>query len=93
MTQIKNKPVHSIRVGLLQAAIWENPTAASPFSVTLERRYRLRGTDEWKGTSSLRADDLLNAAKLLSDCWRWIGARSRETRGSTSDTSNAEAAA
>lgn len=60
-----NRPVHRIRLGFCQAAIWENEGEfGARYSVSLERLY----TDEegnWQYTRSFNASDLPNLAALL----------------------------
>ncbi|HZW30515.1 MAG TPA: hypothetical protein VFF52_07370 [Isosphaeraceae bacterium] len=60
-----NRPVHRIRLGSCQAAIWENEGEYGVrYSVSLERLY----TDEegnWQYTRTFNASDLPNLAALL----------------------------
>lgn len=62
-----NAPVQKFRIGLVNAAVWKNDDA---YSVTLTRSYK-DGAD-WKQTTSLFPDDLLNGARLLQRCEDWI---------------------
>lgn len=61
----KPKPLHTIRVGFIHAAIWSNPGQHGPFyNVTIERRFR--GSDEqWQSSGSFSRDDLLIVAKVV----------------------------
>ncbi len=57
------KPVHTIRQGLVQAAIWQNEHDNNTyFTVTFERRYK--DGDQWKSTQGFGRDDLLVLAKI-----------------------------
>jgi hypothetical protein len=59
-----NPPVAKLRVGLINASIWERDTDKGSFhSVTFERRYR-DGDGNWKTSHSYDAQDLLTLAKL-----------------------------
>src|SRR5665213_2396302 len=62
--EAKKSPVSKVRVGLISASIWENPTEKGKFyNVTFERRYR-DGEGNWKATHSYGLDDLLTLAKV-----------------------------
>jgi hypothetical protein len=57
-------PVAKLRLGLIQASLWERSTDKGTFySVTFERRYR-NAQSEWASTYSYDGDDLLLLAKL-----------------------------
>jgi hypothetical protein len=63
-TEPGKPPVAKLRLGLIQASIWERSTDKGAFySVTFERRYR-NAQSEWASTHSYDADDLLLLAKL-----------------------------
>ena len=58
-------PIDHIRLGAIQAAIWSNDTENGPrFSVTVERMYRERESNEWKYSGTFNRDDLLTLAKV-----------------------------
>lgn len=53
----KNKPEHTINVGLVQITIWNNKTDKGSFkTITINRSYK--DGDDWKTTNSLKANDL-----------------------------------
>jgi hypothetical protein len=57
-------PVEKLRLGLINASIWERTTDNGTFhSVTFERRYR-DSKGDWHSTHSYEASDLLLLAKL-----------------------------
>ena len=61
--QTTNQPADRVRLGSVQAAIWENEGPNGPFySATIERSYR--DGEEWKTTSSFGRDDLLVVSKI-----------------------------
>ena len=63
-TEAAKPPVAKIRLGLLQASIWERSGEKGSFhSVSFERRYR-DSQGKWQSTHSYGADDLLSLAKL-----------------------------
>ena len=63
---MNNKPVHTIKFGLVEAAIWENALedGKKVYNVTISRSFKPDG-GEWSNTSSLRRSDLPLAAKAL----------------------------
>ena len=67
----QNKPIYSIREGILDLAVWP---AAKPFgsrNVTLRRR--LRGPDDtWVNSPTLTEFDLSLAVRLLLDAHTWL---------------------
>ena len=57
-------PISKLRIGLINANIWQRTTGEDTFySVSFERRYR-DGEGHWKSTHSYDADHLLILAKL-----------------------------
>lgn len=57
-------PVAKIRLGLINANIWQRNTGEDVFySVTFDRRYRDK-QGEWRSTQSYNADNLLTLSKL-----------------------------
>jgi hypothetical protein len=64
-TETAKPPVAKLRLGLLNATIWERTTEKGSFhSVTFERRYR-DGEGNWHTTHSYDVNDLLTLAKLV----------------------------
>jgi hypothetical protein len=67
----KAKPVHSVRIGRIKAAIWANQTEnGTMHNVTVTRSYRADET--WKDSASFGRDDLLTLAKVLDLAHTWI---------------------
>ena len=65
------KPVHKLRDGAIEVAIWKNDGEKGPwYNVTHSRSYK-QG-DEWKESDSYGQDDLLVLAKLLDLAHTWI---------------------
>ena len=64
ISETNKPPVTKLRIGLLNASIWERTTDKGTFhSVSFERRYR--DTDgNWQSTYSFDTSDLLALAKL-----------------------------
>ena len=72
-TTTGNRPVHTVRVGSIKAAIWENQTDDGPrLAVTLSRGYKVEET--WKDTGSFRPQDLLTLSKVADMAFDWIHA-------------------
>ncbi len=66
-----NKPVHSIRLGAIKAAIWENSVGDTiRHNVTVCRIYK--DGDQWKNADSFGRDDLLVLAKVADQAHTWI---------------------
>ena len=73
------KPVHTLRDGAIELAIWRNDGDKGPFfSVTHRRSYK-QG-DEWKDSDSYSEDDLLRLAKMLYEADTWIVCQRRQQR-------------
>lgn len=66
------RPFKEVRLGLLKAVIWENPTRnGSMFSCQITRSYR-DDQGQWAETHSLTRDDLLVATELLRTAFTTI---------------------
>jgi hypothetical protein len=70
-----NRPVHSIRYGMVKVAVWRNMVdmgnASKPmYNVTSSRLYK--DGDEWRDTQSFGYEDLLPLAKALNEAHTWI---------------------
>lgn len=66
-------PVHTLRYGSVQAAIWKNQNEKKDgeyFSVTLSRRFR-QG-EEWKDSKAFLKSDLPTVSKITDDAHSWI---------------------
>lgn len=58
-----NKPAAKIRLGRIQASIWENASETGPYyTVSFERRYR-DAEGNWKSSQGFKVEDLLLLAK------------------------------
>jgi len=66
------KPIHEIRLGTIQAAIWANENRPNDvwFGVTVSRRYN--DGPCWKDSSTFRRDDLPVVAKIMEMAYAWI---------------------
>ena len=66
------KPLHVVRVGHINAAIWENKTEyGSRYSVTLEQLYK-DGDKDWQSSRSLFSSNLPIAEKALARAFDYI---------------------
>lgn len=80
------KPIHTIRLGQIQAAVWSNPGQHGPFyNVTVERRYR-DANEQWQGSTSFGRDDLLVLAKVADLAHTYICERQAESRSQSAET-------
>ena len=70
-TSKNEKPVHKIRVGVIEVNIWQREGENGPFySVSSNRSYK--DGDQWKQTDSYGADDCLLLSKLLDQAHTWM---------------------
>lgn len=72
---MSNRPVHELRYGRIKAVIWKNEGAdgnGHTMSVVVFRLYKAANSDHWRETHSLGRDDLLIAAQVMEDAFRWI---------------------
>jgi hypothetical protein len=77
-TSKPNKPVHEILDGPLKVVIWKSDGEYGPrYSFTFRRRYKAKGTDEWKDTTSYNEDDLLPMAELIREAYAWARTQRR----------------
>lgn len=71
----KTKPIHNVKLGLVEAAIWRNENDGKPrFNVTVRRSYAIEkdGKLNWNSTDSFGRDDLLALAKAVDLAHSWI---------------------
>jgi hypothetical protein len=65
------KPVHKIRSGAIEVAIWAKAGEKGSFySVTMSRSYKK--DDEWKHADSFSGDDVIVLSKLLDMAATWM---------------------
>jgi hypothetical protein len=70
---VKKLPVHAIRMGSINAAIWKNDTANGVrYNVTFSHRYR--DGENLKSSEAFGRDDLLVVAKAAGQAHSWIHA-------------------
>ena len=82
------KPVHKIRSGALEVAIWKNEGEKGAwYSATPSRSYK-QG-EEWKQSDSFGFDDLLTVAKLLDTAHSWIMAQQQAGRADAPEVEEA----
>ena len=73
------KPVHTIRSGAIEVAIWMREGDKGRFYTATPRRSYKQG-DQWKDTDSFGEDDLLRLGKMLHEADDWIVAQRRQQR-------------
>jgi hypothetical protein len=73
-----NPPEKKFRAGAISASVWKNNVTtkdgreAEIMSVTFQRSYKDKKTDEWKRTSSLRTMDLPKAVVVLNKAYEYL---------------------
>ena len=72
-------PIKKFAVGGIQVAIWENQSKEgnSYYSVSFDRRYKDKN-DEWKSSSSLKANDIPKAVLALEKAYEWLSLKEPE---------------
>ncbi len=80
MSDTKNHPAHTVRLGAIKAAIWPNKTEyGTRHNVTFSRLYK--DGNEWRDTASFGRDDLLELAKAADLAHSWIRDHERRDGG------------
>ncbi len=73
-----NLPEMKFRAGAISATVWRNTikkkdgTDAEVRTVSFDRRYKDKETDEWKSSKSLRASDLPKAVVVLNKAYEYV---------------------
>ena len=73
-----NLPEKQFKAGVISASIWRNQIKtkdgkdAEIMSVTFQRRYKPKDSDEWKTSSSLRTMDLPKAVVVLNKAYEYL---------------------
>ncbi len=71
-TPDRNRPVHSLRLRNIRAAIWANEGEQGPrYNTTFCRLYK-DGEGYWRSSDSFGRDDLLLVAKVADMAHTWI---------------------
>lgn len=62
------RPVSKIQLGRVQAAIWRNiDERGRPwYTTTIERRFKVEGSDDWKSSNGFSRDELLTLGKAAN---------------------------
>ena len=73
-----NLPEKKFRAGAISATVWRNVVKtkdgqdAEVRTVSFDKRYKDKETNEWKSSSSLRAMDLPKAVVVLNKAYEYI---------------------
>ena len=68
----RNRPVHTVRLRNIRAAVWANESEqGTRYNVTFCRLYK-DGEGFWRSTDSFGRDDLLLVAKVADLAHTWI---------------------
>lgn len=76
------RPAHAVRVGAVEAAIWQNERKdGTPFySVTFKRSYK--DGDDWKESPSYGERDCVSLARAALEATAWISQEMRSAAAS-----------
>lgn len=78
-SESNNKPVHSIRHGVISASIWRQETEKGAlFNVTFQRAYK--EGDNWKNSTSFGRNNLLVISLIAARAFEWIGNQPRQPK-------------
>lgn len=66
-----NKPIHTVRYGLVKVTIWKNQTKSGERHAVWPVRLFKDG-DTWRESARFGRDDLLPLAKALDQAHTWI---------------------
>ncbi len=74
MPTTKEKPIHEVRIGAIEAAIWRNELHGGGvrYNATFCRVYKDRDGERWKFTDSFGRGDLLTLGKVVDATHTWI---------------------
>lgn len=73
MTNQPEKPIRTLRDGLLKAVIWKNTNEKRTFySVQFIRSYRDEQTNEWRDSQSFSNGEILKLARLAGQAYDTI---------------------
>lgn len=73
-----NLPEKKFRAGAISATVWRNTitkkdgSPADIMTVSFDRRYKDKETEEWKSTKSLRSSDLPKAVVVLNKAYEYL---------------------
>ncbi len=80
----KSKPIHTMRMGRIKLAIWQNETETGVrHNVTFTRLYK--DGDQWKDSTSFGRDDLPLLEKLADAAHTWLYQGTAESQPSEED--------
>ncbi len=69
---MNNQPIHTIRLGRIKVAIWQNEGINGPFhSATVSRTYRDEDNN-FQDSQSFRQNDLLLLAKSIDEAHSYL---------------------
>ena len=87
--EVKNRPVHEVRLGRIRAAIWQNETENGlRHNVTVSRLYK--DGDDWKDSTSFGRDDLPLVAKVCDQAHSWIFEQAAERSNGNGHSENGD---
>ena len=71
-------PIHTARVGLVRASIWESQTETgeSRFKITISRLFRTNKS--WERGHTFYADQLAGVVQAVGEAQGWVERRRRE---------------
>lgn len=88
----RNTPVHQIRSGHLQAAVWQNPSRSGlRYSVTFDRLYLIGGAWQSYPARNFSPDELPVVTEVVAEVRQWIASQHDEPCGLVEPSVNAAA--
>jgi len=73
----ENLPEKKFRAGAISATIWSNKTEkdgkeSEYKTISFDRSYKLKDSNEWKNTKSMRASDIPKAILVLGKAYEYL---------------------
>lgn len=78
--QLKSKPVQKFKLGSVMASVWrkvinKNENDIEIYSVSLNRCYMDKSTEEFKYTDNMRENDIPKAIIVLQKAYEWLNTK------------------
>lgn len=86
-----NKPEEEFKAGAVRATVWLNQAKNKAGkeveyrTVTIERRYKDKDSNEWKSTNSFGVNDLSKAALVLNKAYEYVVLKTKNNKDEDND--------
>lgn len=71
---MSNAPVHKVKVGSVEVAIWANESEkyGTSYSFSAPTKNYKNKDGDWKKTTNLKSSEALNAIVCYQKCFEWV---------------------